>query len=306
MTMGRPVADLDDFLEETPPRLQPAPEPTPTHRVKRSKTPWILAATALVVAVAGVGYWLMNRTDENPTSAAGASGPELTTTVPSGVGGFAELFVAAYLGGNPDDVAAFLPAAPSLDAMTPGAHVARHLATIDVTRVADGYWAATIAADMLELENAGYIAAGLSYFQVGVVDDGGRMVAVALPSRVAAPAIRTTPPRSIQAGDGEPTAEIGALSGDFIEALLTGGRDITRYTIPDSTIAAVRPAPYTAIAITAVSGFSDGSVMVTVDGQATNGAIDTMQYVLRLEDQGGGHRVAEVMAGPPQIDGGQE
>ena len=163
MTMGRPVADLDDFLEAAPPRLKSAPDAVPTHTVKKSRAPWIVSLVALLVAVGGAGYWLTTRGAESvPVDVATADVPG---AVPSGVSGFAELFVIAYLDGGDQDLATFLPAAPVVEAMTPGAHAVRHASAIEIEAVSDGYWAVTVAADVLDLEQAGYLAAGLSYFR---------------------------------------------------------------------------------------------------------------------------------------------
>lgn len=302
MTMGRPVADLDDFLDQPPPRLAPAPAPVPTHAVKRSRTPWIIGAAAVLVAAAGVGFWFMTRS--NTTIPAQEAAATITTNVPDGVAGFAELYVIAFLGGDPQEVAAFLPAAPALEAMTPGAHVVRHAAAVESAVAGDDYWTITVAADVLDLETAGYVATGLAYFQVGVVDDGGRLVATALPARVAAPSMRTAAPRFLESPQGDPTPEAAAVVGDFLEALLTDRRTISRYTTVASPIAPIRPAPYTAIAVTSLAAFADESIVVTVDAKAPNGAIDTLQYVVRFEHQGGELAVAELMAGPPRIDGG--
>lgn len=307
MTMGRPVADLDDFLDQAPPRLQSAPARSSTPTVKASRAPLIVAAVALLFAVGGVGFWLTTR--DTPAVAnpnVGVATAELSRPAPDGVAGFAELFVIAYLSGDQHDLATFLPAAPPLDAMTPGAHVVRHASVIEIADVSDQYWAVTLAADVLDLEPAGYISSGLSYFRVGVVDDGGRLVATALPSRVAAPPSRTAPPRSIEPAGAEPAVEVAALVGDFLEALLTGERDIGMYTAATSPIVDIRPAPYAAIAVTGIGRFSNGSILATVDARAPNGAIHTLQYVLRTVDEGGGVVVAELMAGPPQIDGQQQ
>jgi hypothetical protein len=46
--------------------------------------------------------------------------------------------------------------------------------------------------------------------------------------------------------------------------------------------------------------------LATVDAQGPNGAITTMQYVLRLTDDASGPLVAELLPGPPSIAGGEQ
>lgn len=266
--------------------------------------PWVIAGLAILVAAAGVGFWLVSRGGDDVGVITGAPEQPQHQAPPAGAAGFAELYVIAYLSGDGDELSRFYPGAPSLESMTAGAHVARHAAAVESVTVDDGYWLVTVAADVLDLTDAGYVAAGLSYFRVGVVDDGGRLVAVSLPSRVAAPPARPAPPRSLAAIGGEPAAPVSALIGDFLEALLTDGRDISMYVAADSGITAIRPAPYQAIAVRGLGEFEDGSVLTTVDAQTTSGAIDTMQYVVRVEDRGGELAVAELRAGPPRIEAG--
>ena len=251
-----------------------------------------------MLVASAVGYTAVR---ESPTAAAASDAPVREPTVPAGVPGFAEMYVAAYLTGTAESINEFLPAAPSVTAMTPAARYVTRTATAELTHVADDYWRVVVAADVLVLENGTYSAAGLQYFQVGVIDDGGRLVAAALPARVAGPAPRPTPPRSLQIADATPTGEQASLAGDFLEALLTDRRDIERYVAPGSAIAAISPAPYEAISITALGLYGDGSALVTVDAQSAGGMIDSMQYVLRFSDEGRNESVAAMLAGPPSI-----
>lgn len=295
--MGRPIADLDDFLEEAPPpNLQPAPETAPLHSVERSRLPWLLAAAATLLAIGGVAYWWLGAA----RSANPAATPEaFDIPVPAdGAAGFAELFIVAYLSGDSADITTFAPTA-AVEAMTPGAHVVRHAAAVAVDTVAAGYWRVLIAADVLDLTAEGYVASGLQHFQVGVVDDGGRLVAAGLPSRVASPPLRAAPPRALQTAGSDAPAESAAIAGDFFEALLTGDRQLARYTSDESSIAAVRPAPYVAVAVTSLRQFDGGELLATLEAQNEHGAIHTLEYTLRLDDATG--LVAEVMAGPPPI-----
>ncbi len=299
-SMGRPVADLDDFLELAPePPLRAATESTPTVGETRSRGVWWILGLAALVVAGGLTYWMLRPVDAVPP---GAFAPATGSEVPAGVAGFAEMFVAAYLTDAGDALEEFLPAGPSTEAMTTAAHYVTRTAAMEVDSAGTGYWSVVVAADVLVLDDAGYRPAGLQFFQVGVVDDGGRLVAATLPARVAGPAIRSGPPRSLQTAESEPSDSQVALVGDFLEALLTGGRDIYRYTTADSSLAAVSPPPYAAVVITNIGRYPDGSILATVDAQEEGGSISTLQYALRLAGEGSRLAVSELLPGPPAID----
>lgn len=299
-SMGRPVADLDDFLDVAPePRLRAAPERTPDVTGGWSRGVWWILGLAALLVAAGLSYLLLRPIEihaaASPTTAS-------VTGVPSGVTGFAEMYVAAYLTDAGDSLSEFLPVPPSTEAMTTAAHYVTRAAAIEVNPAGDGYWSVLVAADVLALTDRGYRPIGLQFYRVGVVDDGGRLVAASLPARVSGPAVRSGPPRSLQTTDAEVSDIQAALVGDFLEALLTGGRDIHRYITVDSGLAAITPPPYTAVVVTGIGLYADGSVLATVDAQEDGGSISTLQYALRLAGQGPGLVVSELLPGPPAID----
>ncbi len=298
--LGRPVADLDDYLDSTPDVVLPAaadPAPAPA-RSQSSAARSIIAAAAIVLVGVVTAYWVLR---EQPTTppviATGVTAP----SVAAGVPGFAEMYLASYLTGTSEEIGGFMPGAPSVAAMTPAARYVTGAATIEVAPVAPDYWRVVVAAAVLLFEDGAYHPAGLQYFQIGVVDDGGRLVAVALPARVAGPAPRVAPPRALQVADGTPADDHAALVGDFLEALLTGRRDIRRYLSPESDIAPISPAPYEAISVTSLALYEDGSALATVDAQSATGAVDSMQYVIRFSAEGPSPAVAALLAGPPAI-----
>ena len=299
-SMGRPVADLDDYLEAAPlPVLRAADEPAPVAAKGRSRALWWIMGAATVLVAAGLTFWLVTKSQP---AAAGNSAPTVTAvSTPPGVGGFAELYVAAFLSGTPNATDDFLPAAPSTEAMTPAAHYATRTAALDITEVDDRYWAVVVAADVLTFIDGGYQPSGLQYFQIGVVDDGGRLVATTLPARVSAPPPRQGAPRFLQQATETPSDAQAALVGDFLETLLIGSRDINRYVSPASGITAISPAPYVAISVGSLGLYGDGVVIATLDAQEADGAIVAMQYVVRITDSGSGLVVSELLPGPPAI-----
>jgi hypothetical protein len=301
VSLGRPVADFDDFLEVAPDiGLRTAAEPAPEPKRRSFRATWSLMAAAAILTTAGIGYWALRGQPATGTTTAGAAAP-VAPPIPTGVPGFAEMFLASYLTRTSAAIDDFLSASPPVTAMTPARRYVTRTATMEVTPVDDDYWRVVVAADVLTFEDGTYHPSGLQYFQVGVVDDGGRLVAVALPARVGGPAPRPAAPRALQVADGTPTAEQTALIGDFLEALLTDRRDIGRYISPDSTIAAISPAPYQAVLVTSAALFGDGTALATVDAQTADGSIDSLQYVIRFSDGAGNPSVADLPAGPPPI-----
>jgi hypothetical protein len=298
--LSRPVADLDDFLETAPDVGPRAPfEPAPEAPRRRPGAAWSIMAVAATLVVVGVGYWML-REQSAPDAAAGTmSAPDAPATS-VGVPGFAEMYLASYLAGTAEAIGEFLPGAPPLPAMTPAGRYVTRAATLEIATIADGYWRVMVAADVLTLQDGAYHAAGIQYFQVGVIDDGGRLVAATLPSRVAGPARRPAPPRNLQSADGAPTDAHLALVGDFLEALLTDRRDIERYVDADGGIDAISPAPYQTTVVTSIALYGDGSALVAVDARDAGGAVDSMQYVIRFSHEGP-LSVTGLLAGPPSI-----
>ncbi len=298
-SLGRPVADLDDYLESPPDVvLRAAAEPAPAPARSRPGAARSIIAAAAIVVVGLAGYWMLG---EQPTSPPAIATGVTAPTAPAGVPGFAEMYLASYLTGTSEEIGEFMPGAPSLAAMTPASRYVTGTATMEVATVAPGYWRVVVAAAVLSLQDGAYHPAGLQYFQIGVVDDGGRLVAVALPARVAGPAPRPVPPRALQVADGTPADEDAALVGDFLEALLTDRRDIRRYLSAQSDIAPISPAPYDSISITSLALYADGSALATVDAQSAAGAVDSMQYIIRFSAEGPSPAVAALLAGPPAI-----
>ena len=298
MTMGRPVADLDEFLD-TPPqphikRVSAAPEPAPKSR--RVRPAWIiLIVTAVVVAVA-VAYWVLIRPDAAEPLPLTAPAP--TATTPLGVGSFAELYLATYMGGDANALSALFPAMPD-SAMARGAFYLPRTATIDVEPAGEGMWSVVVAADVLEHNGDGYEAMGLQFFEVGVADDGGRLVAVTLPARVSGLESRSTSPRRLQNAASDVSEATHALLGDFFEALLTGRRDLARYADPNAGIDPVSP-PYADAVVAAAAAYDDGSILVTVDTTAESDHLMRLQYVVSIDPAAG--RVTGLSATPPLLE----
>ncbi|HEX9766471.1 MAG TPA: conjugal transfer protein [Nitriliruptorales bacterium] len=241
-----------------------------------------------------------------------AAGTTSTVRRDVGVAGFAELYVAAFLTAGVDEEAAlrpYLPTPVDLSPAEPAALWAARTTAVDVRPMDEGYWAVTVAADVLaEGADGTYGPAGRRYFTVGVADTQGGLVATGLPSLVAAPPTPDVPDLAIDvmhrpAGELEPLSE--ALDG-FFDAYLAGGRDLERYTAGGVHLDAVRPAPFTETTVRTLGTrpASQGAGLlarVEVVGTDTAGRALVLQYALRLVEHEGRWEVTDLLAAPPLL-----
>lgn len=145
------------------------------------------------------------------------------------------------------------------------------------------------------------------YFQVPTqVGEGGEVTLLALPAEVASPDITSgqtkTYAKSIPASD-----PIFLAVTEFGNALLAGSGDIARYTAPGSDIRAVSPAPYTSVAIEAVSAEAvpathdgaevDLSVRLIAVNEST-GVQTGLDYFLALKLRSGRWEIVAIQPAP--------
>ncbi|MEU2026929.1 conjugal transfer protein [Streptomyces sp. NPDC016469] len=198
----------------------------------------------------------------------------------AGPGGFAELFVSAYLAageGTEDSLAPFLPTARDVTlTAAPGAQRAQQLAAVKVRQVSGGYWSVTVAARVVatdttaakpkagaktkpgaEESEPGSARSGsvLRYFQVAVhAGADGAMAAAALPAEVAAPLPGEAPSlaygQSVPVPASDPAGQ--TLTG-FFAAYLAGSGQLDRYLSPGTALSAVSPAPYARVEVVQVA-----------------------------------------------------
>lgn len=200
---------------------------------------------------------------------------------PAGPGGFAELFVSAYLTageGTEDSLAPFLPGARDVTlSADAGAQRVRELAAVQVREVSSGYWSVTVAARVVATGAAGTGAkrdsepseddgseegarsassgSVLRFFQVPVRSGaGGALAAAALPAEVGAPLSGEAP--SLAYGQSAPvraTDPAGQMLAGFFAAYLAGSGQVERYLSPGTVLSAVSPAPYARVEVAQVS-----------------------------------------------------
>jgi hypothetical protein len=216
-------------------------------------------------------------------------------------GAFAQDFVTTYLTtveGQKDRLAKFINSSTSL-------HLSR--SPRDVSDPAVVYLRRTVATERLEVwavtvsvrlngsaQDAADGTGGRQYYAVAVSLADGGLRALAAPALVDAPA---TGPDLTTAYTGPCTAETPlatAVSG-FLSAYLTGSGDISRYTTANAGIAALQPAPFTALESVAVVSDDSGCgatqsmarALATVTPRDRAGAVATLAYPLTMSRVGG-------------------
>jgi hypothetical protein len=225
--------------------------------------------------------------------------------------GFAEMFVATYLGAGEEDRAAalapFYPGATlQLEPNLATLYVTR-TATVAATEVSEGYWSITVGAEVLEpaAEDA-YRPGGTRFYQVGVVEAGGALAATSLPGQVPAPATAEAPELDVEgfrrADAAEPTTE---AMQRFFAALVAGDGELDRYVAPGTGLRAVDPAPYASVEVQRVAlrslNEADDAYRALVEVAATDAAERTQvfHYALELAMREGRWEVTELLPAVP-------
>ncbi|MFF9569974.1 conjugal transfer protein [Streptomyces sp. NPDC014685] len=289
-------------------------------------------AWALLISGPVLGGWALVSqpgSDARPAPVAQSSSGDT-----AGPGGFAEMYVAAFLRageGSQNELGAFYSGAGDLElGGRPDAVQVGQIAAVRVKTVAPGrYWSVTVAARVLEPSPRASAGAGtgggqpvirMRFFQVPVEADraGGPLAALALPAEVAAPAagvpgatLAYGTPLPAQASD--PAVE---TLKQFFAAYLSDGGELGRYLSPGTRLSPVRPAPYGSVAVTRVaveSAFRDGDgdgrigapagreqlrLVVDVGAVRPDGVERPLSYALTLAGRDGRWEVAAVDATP--------
>jgi hypothetical protein len=127
------------------------------------------------------------------------------------------------------------------------------------------------------------------------------VTALALPAPVPGPGAAEPPdldyPETIS-----PTSAAGQSAAGFLAAMIAGDGEITRYLRPGTSISAITPAPYSAVAVTDIKGShevtedpadDDGThALITAELTRLDGNKTTAQYVLTLVARDGRWEVA--------------
>lgn len=302
----QPVTDTDEYIMPARSACDPASEPEPTaapHHPRHRLLAWVLVVVTIVVA-GGVAAWWMLR----PQDSAAAPEPTITAppAAPAGISGFAELYVATYLTGtgegSEDALDAFTGEELALDGMVPHTRYVVRAETIDLNTRTEGYWTATVATEVLDLSEDGYVPAGLQFYAVAIVKGESGFAAVGLPSRV-------SPPKPSEIGgvarvEADPTADQQIVAAGFLDALLTGTTEIGRFLTPESHLLAIDPPPYTSIEMTdlrtaTVADLTYLRAVVAVT--SASGHRQNLEYTLELAHNSRVWLVHAMYPGPPPL-----
>ncbi|MGV9652473.1 conjugal transfer protein [Streptomyces sp. NPDC003554] len=195
----------------------------------------VIAAGPIALAVAAAS---------TPTTvaAAPAAKPTAVRTVPAAdPGGYAQLFVGAWLrssADNPTTAQARLAQsiAPYVELPNPGSDAQSAPPSVTTVRNAHrgtGAWSVTVAAQ--------YAEGSVRYYTVPVAADaaGSSFAVTGAPGVVAGPA-RAEAPKSAY-GVTVPDGGLSSAAGEFLAAYLTGAGEVDRYLAPGASLTRDRP-----------------------------------------------------------------
>ncbi|MCX4451713.1 conjugal transfer protein [Streptomyces sp. NBC_01789] len=296
-----------------------------------ANTVTVLRRTAwgLMVASPVLSVWVLLSRPAQVAPVAPVRQEQPTAGQPAGPGGFAELFVNAYLAageGTEESLAPFLPTARDVTlTAAPGAQRAQELAAVKVRQVSAGYWSVTVAARIVPTgttkakpeKESGSAPSGavLRYFQVAVRSGaGGALAAAALPAEVSAPLSGEAPSlaygQSVPVPASDPAGQ--TLSG-FFAAYLAGSGQLDRYLSPGTALSPVSPAPYTRVEVAQVAERgtndpgaqqavpADGArreLLVQVAATDTAGQPRPLAYAIAITARDGRWEIASVEGAP--------
>ncbi len=224
----------------------------------------------------------------------------------SGVEGFAELFIAAYLGAGDDSIDALDPFLDdvALDGVEVGSWSAVRTTSLGAQEVSPGYYAVVVAAEVVatDTESDGQ-PVGVRYFSVGVAETTTGRVIIGLPALVSPPPRVSAPELLVGRFDGLAGAPgLEEMLSRFLAAFLTGVGELTRYTSPSAAIVAVQPPPFTNVEAlrTGLAVTPDGltEVAVLVRGTDADGRAQILEYALVVEQRDGRWEVSRLLPAP--------
>lgn len=235
-----------------------------------------LWTAVIVAALAGMGGLLRPTPRAKP-----APRPPEPTVAPEG---FAEMYVAVYRragAGMEATLRPFYPGSLDLRDVEPKPDLKVSTATVAARVVGPDYWSVTVVTDAGD---------GIRYYQVAVNRQAGLLISPALPAEVAGPVGLASAPRLAVGGFdiANPDDPVTAAVGRFLDALLVGEGELTRYISPTAKISPVRPAPYGKTTITRIGTRQlagppkTAEVLAEVEAVGLDGRVALLQYSLKL------------------------
>jgi hypothetical protein len=233
----------------------------------------------------------------------------------AGAEGFAELFVAAYLGGGENSTEGLSASVDSisLEGVESGSWSATKTTSLGASVVAQGYYAVTVAVEVVaagEVDADGqpvWVSVSTRFYSVGVAETTTGWAITGLPTLMPAPARATAPDRLIDRRDGlDATPGLEEMLSRFLAAYLAADGELTRYTSPSSPIVPVQPAPFTGVEIldAGMAEVSDDQTEVDVVVRATDSAGRTqiLEYALVVSQRDGRWEVSQILPAPSLAD----
>lgn len=238
-----------------------------------------------------------------------------TATAATDPGGYAQVFITAWLRSDANDETSAQARlaqsmAPDVELPDPAADAQSAPQLVTAVRSAQrgtGAWSVTVAAQ--------YGNGSVRYYAVPVAFDstGSSFTVTGVPGVVAGPARAEVPKSSYTVT--VPEGDLSSAVGEFLTAYLTGAGEVDRYLAPGVNLTAVSPAPYTAVAVQQVSAVdeaaaaeqvpADGTrvrVLASVEARDATGRWP-LAYELTLKARSGRWEVAALASGTAQ-DGG--
>ncbi|MGW2940166.1 conjugal transfer protein, partial [Streptomyces sp. NPDC001156] len=263
---------------------------------------------ALCVAVASTPTTVQAATWAKPTAVR-------TTSAAADPGGYAQVFLSAWLRSSADDATSAQARlaqsmAPDVELPDPASDAQSAPQSVTAVRSAQrtgGAWSVTVAAQ--------YADGSVRYYAVPVAADtsGASFAVTGAPGVVAGPA-HTEVPKSSYAVT-VPEGDLSLAVGEFLAAYLTGAGEVDRYLAPGVKLTALSPAPYTAVSVEQISAVEEAAAaeQVPADGttvrvlasvQARNaGGRWPLAYELTLKARSGRWEVAALQSGTVRAGG---
>ncbi len=276
---------------------------------------WRLVAAGIIAVALIAGLVVLMLRNQTPMAEAALS----TETVqhldrpampPSGLEGFAELYLGTYLTAagpeRTEQLRRFYPGVPESTGNEVTRFV-RQVVTLDVVSPTDGaVWDVQLAADVLVHDGAGFLTDGIHHYRIGIAATGQGMVATGLPVRVAAPAPSPIAATRAAAEVIDDQNLIALVSG-FLDAYLTGTGDVRSFAANAAVPAPIAPAPFARVIVDEVTGAPLGPDRLWLRVVATGAAADgdlRIEHHLVVAAAGGAWVVEELRTSPPVPAGG--
>ncbi|WP_280239539.1 conjugal transfer protein [Nocardia abscessus] len=282
----------------------------------------IAVAVLAVLAVLGGGHAILSVFESGPP----APSDDSTTAIVGRAqlaGSFAQQFVVTYLtavAGQQDRLGEFVGSNQQI-ALPSSARQVSDPSVVYVSRTLSvgglDVWSVTVSVRVGK-SGAATVPENRQFYRVAVSVSEGRLRALSVPAVVQPPAKGS----DLKLAYGGPCATdtpLAQVASGFLGAMLTGAGDVARYTTPDAGLAALRPPPFTAVELVALTsddsscgvGANKAQVLATVNPKADTGATATLAYPLTMVRNAGQWQVVSIdpipaLSSPLAVVGSQD